>query len=115
MPSFTDLISNPLKGKPAEKIFGELSTTLVFFINLTYIVLYGALVIMVVYNILKLAQKMIFVDYEESYERFKAGILNILFIILGIVMLVGIRDILAFVLKTLGAIPSENIFINLPF
>jgi|688.fasta_scaffold21069_8 hypothetical protein len=115
MPAFKDLVSNPLEGQPADQIFGELSKTLYFFINLTYILLYGALVIMVVYNFFKLGQKLFFADYEEAYEKFQAGILNILFILIGIVCLYGIRDILAIFLSTIGVVDGINVFKILPF
>jgi hypothetical protein len=113
MPSFTDLISNPASALPASTIFANTSTTLTFAVNLAYIIIYGLLVISVVFNFLKLGQKLMFVDYEESYERFKAGIQNILFAVLGIVVLVSLSTIFSSLLSIIGVADADNIYKNI--
>lgn len=110
MPTFDQLISNPAASNP---IFNNTSTLLNFTVNLTYIIVYGLLVVAVVFNFFKLGQKLMFTDYEESYERFKAGMTNILFAVLGIVVLVTLSTIFASLLTLVGVADSDNIYKNI--
>lgn len=115
--AFKDIISNPAGSSPlpAKNIYGNLSTTLYFSINIVYVLFYSALVIFVLYNITKMIYKISASDSSESYEKFSAGLTNAVFSVLGLAILYSIRFLLSQALQMIGVANADNVYQNLPF
>lgn len=115
MATFDSLISNPLKNSPTAQLrYSQLDTTLIFVINLSMYLFQAVFVSMMVYNLFQTINKVIHADEEEGVMKFRAGITNAVFAVLGLILVLSVRFIYRVIFNLLGIPELLNPYYVLP-
>jgi hypothetical protein len=104
----SSVVGGPIK-------FTNLSSFIIFAINLVVYVIWGGLIVILLYYLGSSVYKFIFAEDQRTMELFKTTMLKAIGAALGLIVLINIRLIFVMVFKLLGITGAADPYEILPF